>query len=72
MINSSVVSSGSLRRAVSSLTSSIDNASSLIVSPAKQDPSPGKVKLDALKIQAEVLDTSLPKVFPMQTPHRSR
>jgi hypothetical protein len=61
MINSSVMSPRSLQRAASSLTSSIDIASTLIVSPSGQDLSPGKVTLGDVKIQAEVLYTSLSK-----------
>lgn len=61
MINSSAMSSRSLQRAASSLTSSIDIASTLIVSPSGQDSSPGKVTLGDVKIQAEVVYTSLSK-----------
>jgi len=64
MINSSVMSPRSLQRAASSLTSSIDIASTLIVSPSGQDPSPGKVTLGDVKIHTET------EVFPTQTSHR--
>jgi len=69
LINSSVMSPRNLQRAAS-LTRSIDIASTLIVSPSGQDPSPGKVTVGDEKIQAEVLCTSLSKVFPTQTSHR--
>lgn len=64
IMNSVVVSSRRLQRARLSLAEFIDTASSLVVSPSRQNP-PGLVPLG--EVHAEVWDTSLAKVFLTQS-----